>query len=125
MNVTVFEGEVLTTPKTYRMENGVNVAFLLVRVSGVKEDRDAKMYDDTIPVKFPFHALGNNLNNFTSGTYVFVQGALQRGRYLNLQGAWEIALGISATDVNPLNKDRYLKNKEAAMKNLKGEYDNE
>lgn len=125
MNISAITGDVLTVPKTYRVESGESMVFLLIQVAGIKEAWDAKTYDETIPVTIPFKILGTNFNHLSLGSYVMVSGALQKGRYLNLQGAWEITVGIAANEIKPLDKERFLKNKEAAMKNLKGEYSNE
>lgn len=120
MNVAAVIGEVLTAPAMYKMhENGENMVFFLVRVPGIKEDWETKAYDETIPVTIPFKILGTTYNHLSRGALAQVNGALQRGRYPTLQSAWEITVGINAADVKILNRERYLKNKEAAKKQFK------
>ena len=120
MNVTAIIGEVLTAPSIYKMQDGgESIVFFVVRVPGIKEDWDAKAYDENIPVAIPFKIIGTTYNRLSRGALTQVNGALRRGRYPNLAGTWEITVGINASDVKMLNKERFYKNKEAAKKQFK------
>ncbi len=125
MNVAAVIGEVLTAPAMYKMHDmGENIVFFLVRVPGIKEDWETKAYDETIPISIPFKVLGTEYNHLSRGALAQVNGALQRGRYPTIQNAWEITVGINASDVKILNKERYSKNKEAAKKQFRPKEEN-
>ena len=120
MNVAAIIGEVLTAPSIYKMQDGgESIVFFVVRVPGIKEDWEAKAYDENIPIAIPFKIIGTTYNHLSRGALAQVNGALQRGRYPNLTGTWEITVGVNASDVKILNKERFVKNKEAAKKQFK------
>lgn len=120
MNVAVVEGAVLTAPQIYKAnDSGKSVVFFLIQVSGMKEENNATTYDESLPVCIPFDELGLDFNQLNRETYVWIEGPLQRGRFPSLCGNWGITLGINAYKVMPLNRERYLRNKEAAKKQFK------
>ena len=128
MNVAGVIGEVVSEPKVFTMSENQPERMVLftVRVPGIKEDWETQAYDECIPVRIPLKIMGSHFNSLKQGSFAYVTGALMKGRYLTHTGGWEITVGISASDVNPIRKAEFDRNKEEAKKSFgRGEREDE
>lgn len=128
MNVAGVIGEVISEPKIFTMSESKpeRIVLFTVRVPGIKEDWETQAYDENIPIRIPLKLMGGRFNSLKQGTFAYVTGALMKGRFLTYSGGWEVTVGISASDVNPIRKAVFDRNCETARKSFKrGESEDE